>query len=110
MPETARWPAAWVRAALDLAVLGSLVPGPRHGYALAQELQDRGFGRLRGGSLYPVLARLEEAGHVAAGWVDAGSGPARKDYRLTAEGRAHLAEGLASWADLGEALRMEEGP
>ncbi|WP_299520672.1 helix-turn-helix transcriptional regulator [uncultured Serinicoccus sp.] len=109
MSETPRWPAAWVRAALDLAVLGALADGPRHGYAIAQELQVRGFGRLRGGSLYPVLARLEEGGHVAAAWVDAGSGPARKDYRLTPEGRAHLARGLASWAELGDALRTEEG-
>ncbi|KUG51856.1 hypothetical protein AVL62_07900 [Serinicoccus chungangensis] len=109
MSETARWPAAWVRAALDLAVLGSLADGPRHGYAIAQVLQARGFGRLRGGSLYPVLARLEDAGHVAAAWVDAGSGPARKDYRLTSAGRTRLDEGRTSWAQLGDALRMEEG-
>ncbi|MFK5581808.1 PadR family transcriptional regulator [Serinicoccus sp. LYQ131] len=108
MSETARWPTPWVRAALDLAVLGSLAQGPRHGYALAQELQARGFGRLRGGSLYPVLARLQEAGHVQATWVEVESGPGRKDYRLTPGGRGHLAEGLAAWADLGETLRTDE--
>nr|WP_255397963.1 helix-turn-helix transcriptional regulator [Micrococcus sp. FDAARGOS_333] len=35
---------------------------------MAQTLAERGFGKLRGGSLYPVLARLEEAGHVDTRW------------------------------------------
>lgn len=99
---------SWVRASLDLAILGTLASAPLHGYALAQELQARGFGRLRGGSLYPALARLQEAGHVEAAWAQVESGPGRKDYRLTAEGRRHLSDGLAAWDDLTDTLRTEE--
>lgn len=107
MTETSRWPAPWVRAALELAILGSLREGPLHGYALAQSLQARGFGRLRGGSLYPVLARLEQDGHVRAAWVEGDGGPGRKDYTLTPDGRAHLGRQLTAWGDLTDELRAD---
>lgn len=100
----ASWPAPWVRAALELAILGSLGGGPLHGYALAQSLQERGFGLLRGGSLYPVLARLEAEGHVRAAWVEGTGGPGRKDYTLTRTGREHLTEGLGAWRRLTDEL------
>lgn len=109
MSDTSRWPAPWVRAALELAILGSLTGGPLHGYALAQSLRERGFGLLRGGSLYPVLARLEADGHVRATWVEGAGGPGRKDYTLTPGGRAHLTEGLAAWGELNDRLQEWEG-
>lgn len=108
MNDTSRWPTAWVRAALDLAILGALTQAPMHGYALAQDLQEKGFGRLRGGSLYPALARLQEAGHVESTWAEAENGPGRKDYRLTPGGRRHLHEGLAAWTDLTTMLHAAE--
>ncbi|AXH96847.1 PadR family transcriptional regulator [Ornithinimicrobium avium] len=104
MTDTSGWPAPWVRAALELAILGSLRTGPLHGYALAQSLQERGFGLLRGGSLYPMLGRLEADGHVRAAWVEGAGGPGRKDYTLTAGGRTHLTEGLAAWRGLTDEL------
>ena len=75
MTDAAQWPAPWVRAALDLAVLASLTDGPLHGYAIGQSLAADGFGLLKGGSLYPVLGRLEEAGDVEASWVEGRAGP-----------------------------------
>ena len=98
------WPSAWVRAALELAILGALTAGPLHGYGIAQTLAARGFGTLRGGSLYPVLARLEEAGHVSTRWVEGQGGPGRKDYALTDAGRAEYADAVASFQALGAAL------
>ena len=98
------WPSAWVRAALEPAILGALTAGPLHGYGIAQTLAARGFGTLRGGSLYPVLARLEEAGHVSTRWVEGKGGPGRKDYALTDAGRAEYADAVASFRALGAAL------
>lgn len=104
-PAAARpWPSAWVRAALEPAILGALMTGPLHGYGIAQTLAARGFGTLRGGSLYPVLARLEEAGHVTTRWVEGQAGPGRKDYALTDAGRTAYADAVASFQDLGAAL------
>lgn len=109
------WPSGWVRAALEPAILGALMGGPLHGYGIAQTLAARGFGTLRGGSLYPVLARLEEAGHVSTRWVEGQGGPGRKDYALTAAGRAEYADAVASFQALGAALAAlgaegESGP
>ena len=100
----AQWPLPWVRAALDLAVLASLTEAPLHGYAIAQSLDAHGFGLLKGGSLYPVLNRLEEAGDVEAAWVEGQGGPGRREYELTRSGRDRLAREMASWRELGETL------
>lgn len=52
------------------------------------------------GTLYPLLTRLKNAGLVEYKWVESTSGPPRKYYILTGEGRLFL-EGLnKSWNDL----------
>lgn len=104
MTDSSRWPTPWVRAALDLAVLASLTEGRLHGYAIAQALAANGFGLLKGGSLYPVLGRLEEAGHVEAAWVEGQGGPGRREYELTAAGRDRLDREITSWRELTETL------
>ena len=98
------WPSAWVRAALEPAILGALTAGPLHGYGIAQTLAARGFGTLRGGSLYPVLARLEEAGLVSTRWVEGQGGPGRKDYALTDAGRRAHRDAVAELHRLADAL------
>ncbi|WP_227996192.1 PadR family transcriptional regulator [Nocardia australiensis] len=52
------------------------------------------------GSVYPILARLEEAGWVTSEWETAQDhrGPRRRYYELTAEGRAQAGAMLASSA------------
>lgn len=96
--EGSGWPSGWSRGVLDAAILAVLAGEPAHGYAIGQSLQARGFGRITGGGLYPVLARLEEAGHLAFDWDPGDSGPARKVYRLTSDGREALAEHDAAWS------------
>lgn len=54
---------------------------------------------LPSGTVYPVLSRAEERGHVVSHWEDAETHrregrPARKYYRLTPEGREALEEAL----------------
>lgn len=54
---------------------------------------------LASGTLYPILHRLQEAGWVAASWEDIDSSaegrPARRYYRLTAEGAEQARQSLA---------------
>lgn len=71
---------------LDLAVLGLLRDGPRHGYDLKQSLADLGYVRISFGSLYPALRRLEKRGLIEA--VRATG--RRKSYRLTKAGLDEL--------------------
>ncbi|HEX6684756.1 MAG TPA: PadR family transcriptional regulator [Candidatus Limnocylindrales bacterium] len=91
--------AQWLRGVLDLCVLGILCRGESYGYQLSQALQRAGLGRVQGGTLYPVLLRLERSGLVTAHWRQGGSGPARKYYRISEAGRRTLAVTAADWHD-----------
>lgn len=82
---------------MDLCVLATLDEQERHGYAIASRLEEAGLGRVKGGTLYPVLARLQAAGHVAARWEPGERGPARKYYTLTDGGGALLREQGLTW-------------
>ncbi len=62
--EVEPWPAEWLRGALEVCVLGVLDRGPTYGYAIAAALEDAGLGVVKGGTLYPLLGRLEAAGLV----------------------------------------------
>ncbi|WP_331773408.1 PadR family transcriptional regulator (plasmid) [Embleya sp. NBC_00888] len=89
----------WLRGVLDLCVLGLLAEGESYGYRLGQALEDAGLGTIRGGTLYPVLLRLERGGLIAARWSEGDAGPARKYYRLTPPGKRELRAAAGEWAD-----------
>ena len=50
---------------------------------------------LPSGTVYPALRRMEAARLIESGWdhkaADVSAGPPRKYYRLTSDGRKHLA-------------------
>lgn len=99
---------------LEIAVLGLLNESPMHGYELRKRLSSL-LGTFRAfsyGSLYPTLRRLSEAGWISEeSPLDASSTGARsrrgkRVYKLTAEGKEHLAELLA---DVGPEAFDDEG-
>lgn len=102
-----RWPPTWSRAALGTAVLASLEHAPLHGYGIAQAVSERGFGRPKGGSLYPLLTALENDGAVVAQWEEGQSGPGRRNYALTPHGRARLNAEREAWRTLVASLHDE---
>jgi len=62
---------------------------PLHGQWMLNELQHHGY-RISPGTLYPLLARMERLGWLKSK-SDKRAGPrARKDYRLTVEGKKIL--------------------
>lgn len=70
-----------------MCVLRVLRDGPTYGYAIASRLERSGLGVIKGGTLYPLLARLEAAGWVEIEWRAGEGGPGRKFYALTPPGR-----------------------
>ncbi|MBQ0905795.1 PadR family transcriptional regulator [Micromonospora sp. U21] len=87
----------WLRGVLDICVLALLAKRESYGYQLAQALDAAGIGPIQGGTLYPVLLRLQKTGLVTAQWREGAGGPARKYYRLTVDGHAALREGGSAW-------------
>jgi DNA-binding PadR family transcriptional regulator len=62
---------------------------PLHGQWMIEELRHHGY-KISPGTLYPLLARMERLGWLKSK-SDQPAGPrARKDYRLTAEGKKVL--------------------
>lgn len=87
----------WLRGVLPLLALALLDHGECYGYELSRQLEVAGLGKIKGGTLYPVLARLERDGSVAIRWSQPTAGPARKYYRLTKAGRERLRDGANVW-------------
>lgn len=72
-------------------ILTSLASGPKHGYALSQDIEGFAGIRLGPGTLYGAIARLEERGLIEP----AGEAGRRRPYRLTAAGASELERTLA---------------
>ncbi|RZU62170.1 PadR family transcriptional regulator [Zhihengliuella halotolerans] len=100
-----RWPSEWMRGVLGTCVLRTLDDGPIYGYAIAQRLAESGLGVVKGGTLYPLLTRLEEAGWVTAEWRAGEAGPGRKYYVLTDDGRSELKSSEQRWAEFADLTR-----
>lgn len=92
-----QWPGEWLRGVLSLCVLSVVAEGPTYGYAVAQRLQEAGLGSIKGGTLYPVLTRLETDGLVTSAWREGEGGPGRKFVSITAAGHADLTARAGSW-------------
>jgi PadR family transcriptional regulator, regulatory protein PadR len=94
--------AQWLRGVLDLCVLAQLRHGESYGYGVARALEELGLGPVPGGTLYPVLGRLERAELIRSRWGDSTGGPPRKYYELTAAGAQLLAREQGEWAGFAE--------
>ena len=92
------WPSEWLRGVLEVCVLRVLADGETYGYAIASRLADSGLGVVKGGTLYPLLNRLESAGLVTAQWRAGDGGPGRKYYLLTDDGHQQLQSTAAEWS------------
>lgn len=84
---------------LDMLVLKILMRGYLHGYAIAQLIQQLSDDLLRveEGSLYPALQRLELNGWIEGEWGLSANNRRARFYKLTPDGRKHLAEELARY-------------
>jgi PadR family transcriptional regulator PadR len=87
----------WLRGVLDMCVLAMLATRETYGYQLARALDLAGLGPIRGGTLYPVLLRLQRTGLIIGDWREGESGPARKYYRITDDGQRALRESGRDW-------------
>src|ERR1044071_1651333 len=88
-----------LRSSLDLVILKALLWGPRHGYAVAEwvEQATQDVLLLEEGTLYPALHRLERKGWVSAEWGVSENNRRAKFYHLTAAGRQQLRRETPTW-------------
>jgi DNA-binding PadR family transcriptional regulator len=82
----------------SVLILASLAGGPKHGYALIQDVKEFAGVKLGPGTLYGCLANLEESGLVEALPAE----NRRHPYRITQTGLELLRERLATSARVAE--------
>ncbi len=70
-----------------------------YGYEIAKRLQkaNEGEALFKEGTVYPVLRALSANGLLTSRIVPSYAGPPRRYYRITAEGRAVLADWSGIW-------------
>jgi transcriptional regulator len=95
-----------LRGSLDLVLLKALSWGPRHGYAVAEWIQQATEATVlvEEGTLYPALHRLERRGYVSAEWGVSANNRRAKFYELTRAGRAQLRQETPTWLRHAEAI------
>lgn len=87
-------------------VLAILVEGENYGYAILKRVRELSGGDLEwtDGMLYPLLHRLERLGYVRASWGTSPEGRRRRNYTITDQGIAQLAEQRRQWATANRTL------
>ena len=87
------------RSCHEALILATLGDGPRHGYQLALEIEDRSDGRFRfnHGTLYPILHKLESQGFLDGSWAEPAGKRKRRQYALTSAGRKRLDQLSDAW-------------
>lgn len=85
------------RGVVEACILGLLAREPMYGWQLAERLIAGGSLIASIGTLYPVLSRLRERGHLTSYEVASESGPPRRYYELTAAGTAALQGFREEW-------------
>lgn len=97
-----------LQGTLDLLILKTLLPGPMHGWGIAQRIQQVSEDALLigQGSLYPALHRLEYKGWIQADWGASENNRRAKFYSLTRAGKKQLDAELENWDRLTTAIAL----
>jgi len=97
-----------ISGTLDLLILRVIALEPKHGWAIAQRIQQvsKEILQVRQGSLYPALHRLELQGWISAEWGESENNRRAKFYSLTRTGRKKLEQHEAQWDRLSSAISL----
>ena len=97
---------ALLQGTLDLLILKSLALEQMHGLGIARRVEQitGGTFRVKPGSLFPALHRMEEEGWVTAEWGESENNRKAKYYRLTKMGRKQLESESERWSRISLAI------
>src|SRR5678809_166524 len=95
-----------LKGTLGLLVLKSLATGPLHGLGVSNRIAQitKETFKVKPGSLFPALHRMEEAGWLQSSWGESENNRRAKFYRLTAAGRRQLDAETEDWQRISLAI------
>lgn len=102
-----------LKGVLDGCVLHIIANHKIYGYELVQKLKQYGFDTIVGGTVYPILQKLEKMNLIEGKIEKSLDGPDRKYLYTTPEGKAYLMQFDAQWLALvgrvAEIIKKEDG-
>ncbi len=88
---------------LEYCILGILSSGDSYTSDIIEELKKAKLIVVEG-TLYPLLTRLKNAGLLEYRWEESNSGPPRKYYSLSENGRSFQRDLKQTWEGLSQAV------
>ena len=89
-----------LKGVLDGCVLAIIEEEPVYGYELSKKLHASGLQHISEGTIYPVLLRLQKHGYIIGEMRPSATGPNRKYYSLTVDGKEALNEISEEWRQI----------
>ncbi|MDE1549204.1 PadR family transcriptional regulator [Jeotgalibaca caeni] len=71
-----------------------------YGYDMVQKLRNFGFTEMTGGTIYPLLQKLEKNKLISSITRPSPDGPDRKYFQLTKDGQSYTQEFIKQWRNL----------
>ena len=96
----------------ETLVLSLLANESMYGYQLVREIDQRsnGYFRLKEGTLYPALHRLEREGLLDGRWEESPSRQSRRYYHITPAGLDRLESMLQEWGLFSRSVNLIAQP
>ena len=95
-----------LQGTLDLLILKAIGDGEFHGLGIARRVEQitRGTFKVRPGSLFPALHRMEEAGWLSSVWGESENNRRARHYRWTRKGERQLGVETEQWTTISRAI------
>jgi PadR family transcriptional regulator, regulatory protein PadR len=95
-----------LQGTLDLLILKAIGDGEFHGLGIARRVEaiTQGTFKIRPGSLFPALHRMEEAGWLNSFWGESENNRRAKYYRRTKAGERQLGVETEQWTTISRAI------
>lgn len=93
-----------LKGLLEGCILEIINQEETYAYEVSQKLATFGFGEISEGTIYPIMLRMQKNGLITATLRESNSGPKRKYYSLTEEGKKELAAFIEEWSKLQTAI------
>ena len=87
------------KGVLEFCILSIIQQGEVYPSDIVEKMKQANLHILEG-TLYPLLTRLKNAGLVNYRWVESVTGPPRKYFVMTEEGKAAFATLLNTWNEM----------
>jgi PadR family transcriptional regulator PadR len=99
-------PTSLLQGTLDLLILKTLTLEELHGLGISHRIEQitNGTFRVKAGSLFPALHRMEQAGWLSSSWGESENKRRSKFYALTKAGKRQLGAEQEQWSRISTAI------